>query len=176
MRISNLRLTHGAAPANIQGMPHSFLIFSFGANEEEAQQARHRIDGWKQGFRLDKKLQVKFERKESESKAAAPAAAAASPKPAKSSKAAPAAKGKAKHAAKSKSSDEPASKDGSGAENSSDIRLIVRLDFSDHEKLSHQRWIDRIPGEEPFKHASPKVIRPGEADFKAAADLFDSLD
>lgn len=157
-------------------MPHSFLIFDFGTNEEVAQQARHRIDGWKQGFRLDKKLQVKFERKEAESKGAAPDAAAASPKPAKSGKATPAAKGKAKQAAKSKSGDEPDSKDGSGAENNSEVRLIVRLDFSDHEKLSHQRWIERIPGEEPFKHASPKVIRPGEPDFKAAADLFDLLD
>ena len=48
----------------MQGMAHSFLIFDFGNNEESAQQARHRIEGWKQGFRLDKKLQVKFERKE----------------------------------------------------------------------------------------------------------------
>jgi hypothetical protein len=39
-------------------MAHSFLIFDFGGNEDAAQQARHRIDGWKQGFRLDKKLQV----------------------------------------------------------------------------------------------------------------------
>jgi hypothetical protein len=165
-------LTQGASPANIQGMAHSFLIFDFGANEEAAQQARHRIGGWKQGFRLDKKLQVKFERKEDESKAVE--TSAAPPKPAKSAK--PAAKGKAKQGAKSKSSGESASTENPAASNGSQIRLVVRLDFSDHEKLSHQRWIERIPVEEPFKSASPKVIRAGEPDFKAVSDLFDSLD
>ena len=150
------------------------MIFDFGANEEAAQQARHRIDGWKQGFRLDKKLQLKFERKESEARAVE--AAAASPKPAKAAKAAPAGKGKAKSGAKSKASEEPAAKETPEASNGSDVRLIVRLDFSDHEKLSHQRWIERIPGEEPFKGARPRVIRTGEPDFKATSDLFDSLD
>src|SRR6202049_4378134 len=89
-------LTHGASPANMQGMAHSFLIFDFGGNEDAAQQARHRIDGWKQGFRLDKKLQVKFERNEPEPKSID--APAAPPKAAKSG-----AKGKAKPGAKSKS-------------------------------------------------------------------------
>jgi hypothetical protein len=150
-------------------MPHSFLIFDFGTDEEAAQQARHRIDGWKQGFRLDKKLQVKFERTESEANAAeAPAAA---PKLAKS-----APKGKAKSGAKSKPESEPASNGETGTNNSSKIRLVVRLDFSDHEKLSLQRWIERIPVEEPFKGANPKIVRPSEADFKATSDLFDSLD
>ena len=158
----------------MQDMPHSFLIFDFGANEEAAQQARHRIDGWKQGFRLDKKLQLKFERKESE--AGAVEAAAASPKPAKAAKAAPAGKGKAKSRAKSKASEEPAAKEAPEASNGADVRLIVRLDFSDHEKLSHQRWLERIPSEEPFKGARPRVIRTGEPDFKATSDLFDSLD
>ena len=56
------------------------------------------------------------------------------------------------------------------------IRLIVRLDFSDHEKLSHQRWIERIPADELFKGANPRVIRAGEPEFKSTSDLFDSLD
>jgi hypothetical protein len=56
------------------------------------------------------------------------------------------------------------------------LKLIVRLDFSDHEKLSHQRWVDRIPSEPPFKDASPKVVRPGESDFAGSVKLFDSLD
>jgi len=56
------------------------------------------------------------------------------------------------------------------------IRLLVRLDFSNHEKLSHQRWLDRIPTEEPFKEASPQVIREGDAEHRATSDLFDSLD
>src|SRR3989442_513882 len=50
-------------------MPQSYLIFDFGANEEAAQQARHRIEGWKQAFRLDKKLLLKFERSEVETAA-----------------------------------------------------------------------------------------------------------
>jgi len=151
------------------GMAHSFLIFDFGGNEDAAQQARHRIEGWKQGFRLDKKLQVKFERKESE--AMPVEASAARPEAAKSS-----AKGKAKQGAKSKSGNESQSKADSTAADPSKIRLIVRLDFSDHEKLSHQRWIERIPIEEPFKAANPQIIRAGEPEFKTTSDLFDSLD
>jgi hypothetical protein len=150
-------------------MAHSFLIFDFGGNEDAAQQARHRIDGWKQGFRLDKKLQVKFERKEPEGKLVdAPTA------PAKAAKSG--AKGKAKPAAKSKTGDEPSSKPDSATDGSGRIRLIVRLDFSDHEKLSHQRWIERIPMEEPFKTANPQIIRAGEPEFKATSELFDALD
>lgn len=153
----------------MQGMAHSFLIFDFGGNEEAAQQARHRIDGWKQGFRLDKKLQVKFERMEMEGE---PASA---PEPvSKTSKAG--SKGKNKPGAKSKSADESAAETSSLTANSGQIRLIVRLDFSDHEKLSHQRWIERIPTEEPFKGANPQLIRAGQPEFKATSDLFDSLD
>jgi hypothetical protein len=149
-------------------MPHSFLLFDFGADENAAQQARHRIDGWKQGFRLDKKIQVKFERKEPEAKPEA--APAAPPKAGKTH-----AKGKAKPSGKSKSAAESAPEDNSGAD-PWQVRLIVRLDFSDHEKLSHQRWIDRIPIEEPFKGANPRIVRVGEPEFKATSDLFDSLD
>ncbi len=153
----------------MQGMAHSFLIFDFGGNEDAAQQARHRIDGWKQGYRLDKKLQVKFERKEPEAKP--DAAPAAPPKAAKSG-----AKERAKPGAKSKSGGESASEANSAPADLAQIRLIVRLDFSDHEKLSHQRWIERIPNEEPFKTANPRIIRAGEPEFKATSDLYDSLD
>jgi hypothetical protein len=153
----------------MQGMAHSFLIFDFGGNEDAAQKARHRIEGWKQGFRLDKKLQVKFERKEPEPNAGA--ASAAPPKAGKSS-----AKGKSKAGAKSKSESESASEAPSAPGEASQIRLIVRLDFSDHEKLSHQRWLERIPAEDPFKAANPQIIRVSEPEFKATSDLFDSLD
>jgi hypothetical protein len=153
----------------MRGMAHSFLIFDFEGNEDAAQQARHRIDAWKQGFRLDKKLQVKFERKEPE--ATPVAAPAAPPKPAKSG-----AKSKAKPGTKSKSRGVSASEADSAAADPTQIRLIVRLDFSDHEKLSHQRWIERIPAEEPFKAAKPRIVRAGEAEFKATSDLFDLLD
>lgn len=153
----------------MQGMAHSFLIFDFGGNEEAAQQARHRIDGWKQGFRLGKKLQFKFERKETD---ANPAAASAAPS--KSEK--PEAKGKAKSGAKSKSGSEAAPEAAPAPAEPAQIRLIVRLDFSDHEKLSHQRWIERIPADDLFKGANPQVIRAGDPEFKSTSDLFDSLD
>src|SRR5215469_2324798 len=109
-------------------MPHSFLIFDFGTNEEAAQQARHRLEGWKQGFRLDKKLQLKFERKEKEADANAAGDGGAA-KPAKSGKTAAGAKGKTKAAAKSKSAEASAAKENSETANGSDIRVIVRLDF-----------------------------------------------
>ncbi len=109
-------------------MAQSYLIFDFGTNEEAAQQARHRIEGWKQAFRLGEKMQLKFERQEPEKK--------------------------------------------NGQER---IRLLVRLDFSDHERLSHHRWLERIPGELPFKDASPQIIRHGEAEFTKTTELFDSL-
>ncbi|HEV2289755.1 MAG TPA: hypothetical protein VGR81_12465 [Candidatus Acidoferrales bacterium] len=48
-------------------MAQALLVFDFRKNEEAAQQARHRIDGWKQGFRLGNKLQFKFERTSSDS-------------------------------------------------------------------------------------------------------------
>src|SRR5271169_3255384 len=95
-------LTWNDSPANMQVMAHSFLIFDFGGDEEAAQRARLKIDAWKQGFRLDKKLQVKFERKENEAKPDAGSAA-----PAKAEKSS--AKGKAKAGAKSKSGGEAAS-------------------------------------------------------------------
>ena len=109
-------------------MAQSYLIFDFGVNEEAAQLARHRIEGWRQAFRLDKKMLLKFDRQAPEKT--------------------------------------------NGGEK---IRLLVRLDFSDHEKLSHQRWLDRIPGENPFKDASPEILNPGHEGFAKTAELFDSL-
>jgi hypothetical protein len=133
-------------------MAHDFLIFDFGTNEEVAQQARHKVEGWTQGFRLGKKMLLKFEREaadessESETDAKRPSASTK------------------KSAAKAE-----------GAEPSAKVRVLVRLDFSDHEKLSHQRWLDRIPTEEPFKSAKAEIIRQGQPGFAEAAELFDSL-
>ncbi|HWZ53439.1 MAG TPA: hypothetical protein VNV84_01715, partial [Candidatus Acidoferrales bacterium] len=45
-------------------MAHSYLVFNFGTDEETAQQARHKIEAWKQGFRLGNKMLLKFERVE----------------------------------------------------------------------------------------------------------------
>jgi hypothetical protein len=162
-------LTREALPAHIYCMAYSFLIFDFGGDEDAAQQARHRIEGWRQGFRLDKKLQLKFEREEPEAKQDA------APKPSsKASEGGAKAKGASK--TKGKSGGDGGSKSGSNPAAVSEIRLIVRLDFSDHEKLSHHRWLERIPTEEPFKEAKPKVVRSGDPGFAETEELFDSLD
>jgi hypothetical protein len=125
-------------------MAYSYLIFDFGSNEEAAQQARHRVEGWIQGFRLGKKLLVKFDRGEEETTGGGDG-------------------GEKKAAGKEAASDKQA------------IVVMVRLDFSDHEKLSHQRWIERIPSEELFRDAHPKVIRQGDAEFAGAAERFEAL-
>src|SRR5579863_2868059 len=145
---------------NTKCMAHSFLIFDFGSNEDVAQQARHRIDGWKQGFRLDKKLQLKFDRKE-----LAARASTSSKEDGDGSKAKAGSKGKPKSENKTGQDAEPGP---------AEIRMIVRLDFSDHEKLSHQRWLDRIPGEEPFSAANPRIIRAGDPEFESTSEKFDS--
>ena len=150
-------------------MAYSFLVFDFGGNEDVAQQARHKVDAWKQGFRLDKKLQLKFDRKEPEAKQEA-----VSGPPAKAAKEGSKSKGKPK--TKSKPNVDPGQDATSTPESPSEIRLIVRLDFSDHEKLSHQRWLDRIPQEEPFKTAKAKILRPGDPEFDKTSEFYDSLD
>jgi hypothetical protein len=149
-------LTHPLTPRYTILMAHSYLIFDFGADEDAAQQARHKLEGWKQGFRLGNKLLLKFEREESPEKAANKDGA--EPK-----SAAP----KKKSAAHEKEEKSAAT---------GQVRLLVRLDFSDHEKLSHQRWLDRIPSEEPFKSVDAETVRATDADFTKTAELFESLD
>ncbi len=56
------------------------------------------------------------------------------------------------------------------------ILMIVRLDFSDHEKLSQQRWLERIPSEAPFKEAHPKLIRHSDDEFAPTTKRFDDLE
>ena len=56
------------------------------------------------------------------------------------------------------------------------LKVIVRLDFSDHEKLSHQRWLERIPKEALFCDAHPKVVRQGDQEFTSTSERFDLLD
>jgi hypothetical protein len=148
-------------------MPQSILIFDFGKNEEAAQQARHKFEAWKQAFRLGDKAVLKFERKANEPSAAGEASGAA--------KSDEGGKGKtsAKKSAKKKST--AAEGDEIAAERA-DIRILIRLSFSDHEKLSHQRWVERIPSEEPFKSAKGETIRHSEASFSETSELFDSLD
>jgi hypothetical protein len=126
-------------------MAHDFLIYDFGSDEETAQQARHKVESWAQGFRLGKKILLKFEREtpdgagEEDEKSAG---------------------GKKKFAGTK----------GSG------VHAIVRLDFSPHEKLSHQRWLDRIPTEEPFKSAKGKLVRSNDPAHHGTSERFDALE
>jgi hypothetical protein len=137
-------------------MAQSFLVFDFGSDEELAQQARHKVDGWKQGFRLDKKLLLKFNRSD-----ASEASEKADDEENDQSEKKGGAKSRRKKTAET-----------SAKEN---IQLIIRLDFSDHERLSHQRWLERIPTELPFKDAQSKIIRQNDSEFAGTAERFDSL-
>ena len=146
-------------------MAHIYMHFDF-ADEENAQEARHKLDVWKQAFRLDKKLQYKLDRPEeadADEGDSASGDAKGTEKPKSKSKSRP-----AKRAGRAESDSED-----NGAGN---VSLLVRLYFSSHEKLSEQRWLDRIPTEEPFKSASPKVLRQGEAGFDEALKQFSDLD
>ena len=149
-------------------MAHIYMHFDFGADEEKAQEARHKLDVWKQAFRLDKKLQYKLERPEEsevEVEDSARGDAAAGAKEVEKSKS------KTQHRKKAGRTKDATKNNGSG-----NVSLLVRLYFSSHEKLSEQRWLDRIPTEEPFKSASPRVLRQGEAGFEEALKQFSDLD
>ena len=136
-------------------MPHIYMQFDFGKDEEKAQLARHKLETWKQAFRLDKKLLYKFER-------AADGTPDAEPVAAKSEK--PKAKGK------SKAKDEP-----EAPKSNETVKLLLRLGFSNHEKLSEQRWVQRIPIEDPFQAAHPLILKPGDPHFADTEKQFDEL-
>lgn len=157
-------------------MAQSYLIFDFGSNEEAAEQARITIDRWKQAFRLDKKVMMKFDRSSEDGgeksgedggeKSSEPDAAA-----------------KDHHTKKHANKNDAEEKDSAPEQIPPEritperitperITLTVRLEFSDHERLSHQRWLARIPAEEPFKHAHPRVIESGNPKFAAVAEHF----
>ena len=149
-----------------------YIRFDFGTDEEKAQQARHKLEGWRQAFRLDKRVQYKMDRPEN-------AATESAAKPAPAEKTAAAAKTKEKPAAMatvkgaSKSSEAAAAKTESASNGK--VGLLVRLYFSSHEKLSEQRWLTRIPSEEPFKSASPKIINHDDPEFDATDQQFESI-
>ncbi len=141
-------------------MAQSILIFDFGTNEEAAQQARLKVDAWQQGSRLGKKILLKFDRQESNG--SSEAAATDSP-------ATKAPKGKSK-----KSSETQPEKE--NAPSTDTVRVLIRLDFSGHEKLTLQRWLDRIPSEAPFNSARAQTVRHSDAAFPETSALFDSID
>jgi hypothetical protein len=153
-----LRLTATPGGRYRRYMAQSILVFDFGTNEEAAQKARHKIEGWKQAFRLNKKVLLKFEREEEEKKDGSGEKNLAEEKPAE----------KKKPSASKENDEKP--------QPSGHIHLFIRLDFSDHEKLSHNRWLARIAAEEPFKSVKAEVVHSGDEAFAKTSDLFDSLD
>jgi len=152
-------------------MAHIYIRMDFGTDEEKAQQARHKLDVWKQAFRLDKRLLYKLDRPEGGA-GEADSKAESAEKPAAKTSGKIAGGAKAKTAAKS--SGAAAEKPGSAANGK--VSLLVRLYFSSHEKLSEQRWLDRIPSEEPFKSASPKVVHQNDPEFESTDKQFEALE
>lgn len=149
-------------------MAQSILVFDFGTNEEAAQQARHKVEAWKQSFRLGNKLQLKFEREQAKEVESSDAEKPVPKAPGAKVRSAAVNSRKAKHAEDQKDEKTEAT--------NGRIRVLIRLVFSDHEKLSHQRWLDRIPAEQPFKLAGAETVRGGDPNFAKTAELFESLD
>jgi hypothetical protein len=152
-------------------MAHTYMVFEF-PNEEKAQQARHKLEGWKQAFRLDKKLQVKFDRGDEATTEAGEAAAEpeSEHEGKKDAKAKSAAKGaKTAKSKKSEKSEEETADSGP-------VKLLVRLYFSGHEKITEKQWLDRIPADELFKVAHPNVIHEKDATFDDTLKQFDTLE
>jgi hypothetical protein len=164
VRFRNPSLTGTPAARYRICMTQSILVFDFGSNEDAAQQARQKLEGWKQTLHLGEKIRLKFDRKgsvaDSGKDGGLPSTEAASGEGAAREEKSAAKKAPAK-AAK-----EPA---GAG------IQLLVRLDFSGHEKLSHNRWLARIPSEEPFKSAKSEIIHHSDPAFASVTERFDSL-
>jgi len=179
--ISGTHLDLASGSSQTSDMAHTYMKFDFGTDEATAQQARHKLDVWKQAFRLDKKLQYKLDRGEELEGEAATLAGEEAHDEHREAKSA-----EKKHSDKKQSKGKPKAKAQSGkhdeakdeAEVVSDgrnVTLLVRLYFSSHEKLSEQRWFDRIPAEEPFKSASPQVIKQGDPEFAESEEHFSDL-
>jgi hypothetical protein len=136
-------------------MAHTYMLFDFGTDEEKAQEARHKLDVWKQAFRLDQKLQYKLDRPDDDGDEGEEAGDVED--------------------VSAKTTEKPKDGDAKGDEDGN-VSLLVRLYFSTHEKLSEQQWLERIPSEEPFKSASSKIIRKGQAGFDEADKQFGDVD
>jgi hypothetical protein len=150
-------------------MAHIYFSFDFGTDEEKAQLARHKLEMWKQAFRLDKKMLYKFER---ESDAEAPSEDGAE-KTEETEK--PARKGKSSKAAKSKSHGKKKEGAAGGDAPTGNVKLYLRLAFSGHEKMTEERLLKKIPAEEPFSELSPKAVKDHDAEFRELEAKFESL-
>jgi hypothetical protein len=162
-------------------MAHIYFSFDFGTDEVKAQLARHKLEMWKQAFRLDKKMLYKFERSEEGDEAAERAEAGlkpgtASEKREASTKKETTAEKKSGKAAKTGKSKTEAESDEPGAASNGNVKLYLRLAFSAHEKMTEERLLKKIPSEDPFSELSPKAVKDQDAEFGALEAKFDSLD
>ena len=146
-----------AAAPQTANMAHIYLVFDFASDEEKAQLARHKLETWKQAFRLDKRLVYKFERIEPEEAEADNENHEQHDKKEKAHKKGEG-KGKGKH-----------------GEPKASVKMLVRLAFSGHEKITEQRLLDRIPTEETLQGTSAKTVKPGDAEFEETEKLFEEL-
>jgi len=153
-------------------MAHIYMTFDFGNDEEKAQQARHKLEGWKQAFRLDKKLLYKFERSGMEESAAV-GEAPEEQKQEKHAKGAKAGKSKSKSEPGKTKAKEPA-KD--APKKGGNVKLYLRLALSNHEKMTEERLVKLVPAEEPFREAEPKMVKAGGAGFADVEAKFESLE
>jgi len=162
-------------------MAHIYFSFDFGTDEEKAQQARHKLEMWKQAFRLDKKMLYKFERSAEGDGAAEGAEAGLKPGTTNTKREASveketSAKKKTGKGAKTAKSKAPSESDQSTAVSNGNVKLYLRLAFSGHEKMTEERLLKKIPSEEPFSELSPKPVKDQDAEFAELEAKFDSLD
>jgi hypothetical protein len=157
-------------------MAHIYMTFDFGSDEEKAQQARHKLDGWKQAFRLDKKLLYKFERATPEDDGKGDGEAApVKQEPVKAEKPVKGGKAGKSGSAKGKIPKDREEKP-EAAVAAGPVKLHLRLAFSGHEKMTEERWLKRIPTEEPFKGAIPEMVKPSDASFAQIEGKFEALE
>jgi len=153
-------------------MAHIYMSFDFGTDEDKAQQARHKLEMWKQAFRLDKKLLYKFERESDE--AAAPEVTAG--KLDESKEAVTKDKESKSGESKSRSKKQAESDDSGDAAPNGNVKLYLRLAFSGHEKMTEERLLKKFPAEEPFSGLSPKAVKDGDPEFAFLEEKFDALE
>jgi hypothetical protein len=159
-------------------MAHTYMIFDF-PGEEVAQEARRKLETWKQAFRLDKKLQYKLDRGEeldaADEESVDDEAEQEGKSAAKSGKSARTAKPGKASKSKGKAGSKPGEESDDEAVNSGPVKLLVRLYFSAHEKMSEKRILDKINGDDLFKKAPHTVAEEGEPGFAEALGEFDRL-
>jgi hypothetical protein len=163
-------------------MAHIYMSFDFGTDEEKAQLARHKLEMWKQAFRLDKKMLYKFERTAVDGAVGTSGEEAGlNPGPTKSAeksaeksttKKEAVKTGKSGKATKSKEKAEPEK----AAAPSGNVKLHLRLAMPAHERITEERFLQKFPAEELFNSASPVLVRQGQPGFAEADAVFESLE